>query len=122
MENRKHPTILIADRGTGKSTSLLRMALKEHGNIAVFNRMTGHVFAAIAEDVLKIPKERIQSIGNGWYMIDDVLVAPFSAYMERPTGTYMKPERPLFIDELEACLRNMLYRNQTIGGFTMSIE
>lgn len=121
MEIRRHPTALIGDRCTGKSTALLRMALKEHGNIATFNRMSCKVFASIAEEVLNIPIDKIQNLENGWYLIDDVLVAPFSAYMNHPTGSYMNPTRPLFIDELEYCLRDLLYRNQTVGGFTMSI-
>ena len=122
MDNRSNPTVIMADRGTGKSTALLRLALKEHGNIAVFNRESCDVFATLAAGVLKISEDRIQRVGAyGWVMIEDVLVAPIGAYMQRPSGNYMNPARPLFIDELEPCLRGVFYRYPRIGGFTMSI-
>lgn len=122
MESRKHPTVLIGDRQTGKSTALLRMALKEHGNIAVFNSHACEVFKVIAEEVLRIPVEKIRYVEARWVMIEDVLVAPIYAYTERPRGSYMNPARPLFIDELEMSLRGLFYRSPRIGGFTMSIE
>ena len=52
---------IIATRRTGKSTALLRMALENHGNIAVFNSHAVETFVVLARDVLHIPEEEIET-------------------------------------------------------------
>ena len=123
MTSRKKPTILIASRSTGKSTELLRLALREHGDIATFSRASAEVFANIARDILGVdPKNIIRDPSRGYWKIEDVTVATLGEFMRRPMNSDFNADKPLYIDELEFCLRSLTYRNREIGGITISMD
>lgn len=109
---------IIATRATGKSTTLLRMALENHGNIAVFNSHAVETFVVLARDVLHIPEEEIQH-KFGFAKIKDVTVASIVEYETNPRG--FNRARPLYIDEIGLCMQSLLRRFE-LGGYTESLE
>lgn len=109
---------IIATRRTGKSTALLRMALENHGDIAVFNSHAVETFVVLARDVLHIQPEEIHHI-FGTAKIRDVTVASILEYETEPRK--YNRSRPLYIDEIGLCMKTMLFPFN-IGGYTESLE
>lgn len=109
---------IIASRGTGKSTELLKMALRENGNIAVFGIVAAKHFAKLAREI-GIADEDIKS-RDDCVIIRNVVVAPFRYYFYEPRGIFAQHKK-LFIDEIELCLQN-LPSTHSIAGYTMSLE
>ena len=113
---------IIATRRTGKSTVLLRMALENHGNIAVFNSHAVETFVVLARDVLHIPPEEIETAyAAGWAKIKDVTVASILEYVGITDTRGFNRARPLYIDEIGLCMQSLLYRFK-LGGYTESLE
>lgn len=109
---------IIATRATGKSTALLHMALENHGNIAVFNSHAVKTFVVLARDVLHIPPEEIQH-KFGFAKIRDVTVASIVEYETNPRN--FNRSKPLYIDEISACMKSLLFPFQ-VRGYTESLE
>ncbi len=109
---------IIASRASGKSTELLRMALDNHGNIAVFNSHAVETFVVLARDVLHIPPEEIQYT-FGFAKIKDATVASIVEYEKNPRD--FNRSKPLYIDEISACMKSLLFPFQ-VGGYTESLE
>lgn len=109
---------IIASRASGKSTELLRMALENHGNIAVFNSHAVETFVVLARDVLHIAPEEIHHT-FGIAKIRDVTVASILEYETEPRQ--YNRSRPLYIDEISACMKSLLFPFQ-VRGYTESLE
>ena len=109
---------IIASRGTGKSTELLKTALRENGNIAVYGIKAAEHFALIARDI-GISDEEIKR-KDDCVIIRNVVVAPFRKYFYEPRGFFAQHKK-LYIDELESCL-NSLPHTHNIDGYTISLE
>lgn len=109
---------IIATRATGKSTELLRMALDNHGNIAVFNSHAVETFVVLARDVLHIPEEEIQHT-FGFAKIKDVTVASVVEYETHPRR--FNRSKPLYIDEIGGCMKSLMFPFQ-VCGYTESLE
>lgn len=111
---------IIASRATGKSAELLRLALENHGDIAVFNSTAVEVFVALAREVFDIPPEEI-SRADGRATIKDVTVASVLEYANPNRTRGFNRARPLYIDEISFCMKSLLFPFQ-VGGYTESIE
>lgn len=111
---------IIASRGTGKSTQLLRMAIENKAAIAVPNRTIMRGYATIALD-MGINKEDIQET-NGCVVIKGVAVAPFAYFLDIETLPFLARGRDLYIDEIEMCMRNILTPFSEFSGYTISWE
>ena len=109
---------IIASRGTGKSTEILKMALRENGSIAVCSYKTAQYFALIAKTI-GIADEEIK-YQDDCVFIRNVLVAPFRHFFYEPKGPFAQHKK-LYIDELELCL-NSLPHTHNIDGYTISLE
>lgn len=109
---------IIASRGTGKSTELLKMALRENGDIAVFGIVAAKHFAQIAGEI-GIADEDIK-IRNDCVIIRNVVVAPFRYFFYEPRGLFAQHKK-LYIDEIELCLQNLPHTH-SIAGYTISLE
>lgn len=113
---------IIASRASGKSTELLRMALENHGNIAVFSSHAVETFVVLARDVLHIPPEEIETAYSaGWARIKDVTVASILEYVGITDTRGFNRAKPLYIDEIGLCMQSLLYRFK-LGGYTESLE
>ena len=111
---------IIASRGTGKSTELLRMALEDkNAAIAVPNANYIRMYCVIANGVLGIPIEKIHEIVD-CAEIDGVLVAPFFDFINHPKCSAFN-RRNVYIDELELCIKWMMVYHNFVG-YTLSIE
>ena len=111
---------IIASRASGKSTELLRMALDNHGDIAVFDNHAIETFVELAIEVLHIPPEEISQV-NGRATIKDVTVASVLEYANPHRTLGFNRARPLYIDEISACMKFLLFPFQ-VRGYTESIE
>lgn len=109
---------IIASRGTGKSTELLKMALRENGSIAVCNHTNAKYFALIAKTI-GISDEEIK-YQDDCVIIRNVLVAPFRHFFYEPKGPFAQHKK-LYIDEIESCL-NSLPCTHSVAGYTISLE
>lgn len=114
MERHEFPKI-IASRTTGKSATLLRLALQNHADIAVPTAFTG-VYVDLATDVLHIPKEEISHDRNRHIVkIRDIEIAPVEYFRSKP-----EIRKPLYVDELDLALGRLLGRS--INGYSLSID
>lgn len=112
---------MIASRGTGKSTEILRMALEDKdAAIVVPTNASVECYCAIAYDVLGVPLKSINKQGN-IAKIKDVIVAPISAFCWRE-GRGPFCERNMYIDEIEMCVQKMMAVFGNLAGYTLSIK
>jgi len=110
---------IIGSRATGKSTELLKMALRDNADIAVWSHAANH-FALIAREI-GIPKEQIKFITDG-VVIRDVVVAPIYKFLYASDGIFAQ-HKNLYIDELDLCLNALSFKStHTIAGYTISLE
>lgn len=109
---------IIASRGTGKSTNLLRMALLNHADISVHSVAAIRSLALIARDVLNIRENEIVKY-TGYIMVRDVQIATIDHYVD--TSYNFGKMRPLYVDELETCLQK-LFLGRKVAGYTISLE
>lgn len=110
---------IIASRCTGKSTTLLRMALRDNANIAVHTAPAIREFLIIAEEI-GIEKSEI-TVTKEYVVIKGVVVAPLSRFLERPKSSPFAGHKKLYIDELDLCLQ-CVFPYHHIAGYTNSIE
>lgn len=111
---------IIASRGTGKSTQLLRMAIENKAAIAVPNRTIMRGYATIALD-MGINKEDIQET-ESCVVIKGVAVAPFPYFLDIRTLPFLAQGRDLYIDEIEMCIGMALTPFSELAGYTISLE
>lgn len=110
---------IIATRGTGKSTELLRMAIREHGGIATANMDGFRSFVLIAEAIGVDPKEIMVYVDHA--VIKGVPVAYFTKWMRTPKDSAFRSCNKLFVDELELCARRMFFQYE-LAGYSLSLE
>lgn len=111
---------IIASRGTGKSTQLLRMAIENKAAIAVPSRTIMRGYTTIALE-MGINKEDIQET-DSCVVIKGVAVAPFPYFLDIRTLPFLARGRDLYIDEIEMCMRNILTPFSEFAGYTLSLE
>lgn len=111
---------IIASRGTGKSTELLRMALEDkNAAIAVPSRTSVNYYCVLAHEALGVPIEKINKF-QGMAQIQDVIVAPFFDFTVNPEVRKFT-SRAVYIDEIEECIKMMMPFDD-LAGYTLSIE
>lgn len=103
----------IGMRGTGKTTRLLKKALREDCDIAVFNRKAIQSFVNIA--ALDLGYNPSANADEAY--VKDVLIAPVESYV---TGKHKNRKRPVLVDEISGCMAMLL--NNNLAGYTESIE
>jgi hypothetical protein len=103
----------IGMRGTGKSTRLLKKALTEGCDIAVFNRHAIRTFV----DIAALDFGYSPSANADEAYVKGVLIAPVESYV---TGKHKNRKRPVLVDEISGCMANLL--NNNLAGYTESIE
>ena len=111
---------IIASRGTGKSTQLLRMAIENKAAIAVPNRTIMRGYTTIALE-MGINKEDIQET-DSCVVIKGVAVAPFPYFLDIRTLPFLAQGRDLYIDEIEMCIGMALTPFNELAGYTISLE
>lgn len=109
---------IIASRGTGKSTQLLRTALNEKANLAVCYHSQLRYYADIAKS-LGINESEIE-VTPYYLKIRDTVVAPIYKFMEHPTSSLFS-RKPLYIDELDWCMKSLLDYCE-LSGYSISLE
>lgn len=110
---------IIASRGTGKSTALLKMALKDNADIAVSCHTSMQHFIRIATEI-GIDADEIK-LQDDCVIIRSVIVAPIRYFITHAPSGIFAQHKKLYIDEIDACLRR-LPSTHDIEGFTMSME
>ena len=108
---------IIASRGIGKSTQLLRMALDEKANLAVCFRSQLRYYVDIAKS-LGVDESEIK-VAPDYLKIRDTVVAPIDKFTER--GLPLLAQNPLYIDDLEWCVGRLIHARK-IAGYSISLE
>lgn len=92
----------IGERGNGKSTRLLKYAIRNKCNIAVATKASVNYYQSIAREIMA---KQICDTGS-FLVVDGVIIAPLSFYI----STTLVPayRKPLLIDEISASLSALL--------------
>lgn len=92
----------IGERGNGKSTRLLKYAIRNKCNIAVATKASVNYYQSVAREIMA---KQICDAGS-FLVVDGVIIAPLSFYMDTPIISAYR--NPLLIDEVAASLRVLL--------------
>ena len=92
----------IGERGNGKSTRLLKYAIRNKCNIAVATKASVNYYQSIAREIMAT---QIIDTGSS-LLVDGVIIAPLSFYTETPI--IPADRKPLLIDEISGSLSVLL--------------
>ena len=109
---------IIASRGTGKSTQLLRMAIENKAVIAAPRVMLHnykHIALQMGVNVSEIKET------EDYVVIKDVAIVPFNSLFSPEIFSSLLRNKEIYIDELEICLERALPNNK-IAGYSVSLE